>query len=77
MLVALGLVQNLAALRALAGPGIQAGHMALQANALAIQAGASGDEIQQVAQALQTQTKNLATAKDILGRIRDEKGEQK
>ncbi|KRL43841.1 hydroxymethylglutaryl-CoA reductase [Lacticaseibacillus manihotivorans DSM 13343 = JCM 12514] len=77
VLVALGLVQNLAALRALAGPGIQAGHMALQANALAIQAGASGDEIQQVAQALQTQTKNLATAKDILGRIRDEKGEQK
>lgn len=76
VLVALGLVQNLAALRALAGPGIQAGHMALQANALAIQAGAIGDEIQQVAAQLQTQAKNLATATDILNRLRQEKGEQ-
>lgn len=76
VLAALGLVQNLAALRALAGPGIQAGHMALQASALAIQAGAKGDEIQQVAAQLQTQTKNLATATDILNRLRQQKGEQ-
>lgn len=76
VLAALGLVQNLAALRALAGPGIQAGHMALQANALAIQAGALGDEIQQVAAQLQSQTKNLATATDILNRLRQQKGEQ-
>ena len=48
-LAALGLVQNLAALRALAGPGIQAGHMALQASNLAIAAGAKGAEIQQIA----------------------------
>ena len=48
-LAALGLVQNLAALRALAGPGIQAGHMTLQASNLAIAAGAKGAEIQQIA----------------------------
>lgn len=48
-LAALGLVQNLAALRALAGPGIQAGHMALQASNIAIAAGAKGAEIQQIA----------------------------
>ncbi|WP_164509870.1 hydroxymethylglutaryl-CoA reductase, degradative [Lacticaseibacillus porcinae] len=75
VLVALGLVQNLAALRALAGPGIQAGHMALQANALAIQAGAVGDEIQVVAQQLQQQTKDLATAKALLTQLRLQKGE--
>ena len=48
-LAALGLVQNLAALRALAGPGIQAGHMALQASNLAIAAGAKGAEIEEIA----------------------------
>ena len=48
-LAALGLVQNLAALRALAGPGIQAGHMALQASNLAIAAGAKGAEIEKIA----------------------------
>lgn len=77
VLVALGLVQNLAALRALAGPGIQAGHMALQANALAIQAGAQGSEIQAVAQQLQSQPKNLAMAKQLLDLIRHQEGEQK
>lgn len=48
-LAALGLVQNLAALRALAGPGIQAGHMALQSSNLAIAAGAKGAEITEIA----------------------------
>lgn len=48
-LAALGLVQNLAALRALAGPGIQAGHMALQSSNLAIAAGAKGAEIAEIA----------------------------
>lgn len=51
-LAALGLVQNLAALRALAGPGIQAGHMALQASNLAISAGAKGEEIEKIAKNL-------------------------
>ncbi|MCC6024286.1 MAG: hydroxymethylglutaryl-CoA reductase, degradative, partial [Thaumarchaeota archaeon] len=42
---AVGLVQNLAALRALAAEGIQAGHMSLHAKNIAIMAGAVGDEI--------------------------------
>ncbi len=74
VLAALGLVQNLAALRALAGPGIQQGHMALQANALAIQAGARGAEIQALAAALQATDKNLATAQALLEQLRQQKG---
>ena len=70
ILAATGLVQNLAALRALVGPGIQAGHMALQANALAIAAGATGEEIALVVQALQTQPKDLATATALLQKLR-------
>lgn len=73
-LAALGLVQNLAALRALAGPGIQAGHMALQANALAMAAGAQGEEITQVAAALQTERKELAVAKRLLTQLRTKAG---
>ena len=69
-LAALGLVQNLAALRALAGPGIQAGHMALQASNLAIAAGARGAEIAAVAAALQSCSKDLETAKSLLERLR-------
>ncbi|MCD6289923.1 MAG: hydroxymethylglutaryl-CoA reductase, degradative [Anaerolineae bacterium] len=43
--VAVGLAQNLAAIRALATEGIQRGHMALHARQVAIAAGAEGDEI--------------------------------
>lgn len=47
--VAVGLAQNLGALRALATEGIQRGHMALHARNIALVAGATGDEIEQVA----------------------------
>ena len=47
--VAVGLAQNMAALRALATEGIQRGHMALHARNIAIVAGAVGDEIETVA----------------------------
>lgn len=47
---AVGLAQNLAALRALALEGIQAGHMRLHARNIAIQAGATGDLIDRVAE---------------------------
>jgi hydroxymethylglutaryl-CoA reductase len=50
--VAVGLAQNMAALRALATEGIQKGHMALHARNIAIVAGATGDEIEKVASAL-------------------------
>lgn len=43
---ALGLAQNLAALRALVSEGIQRGHMALHARRLAYDAGARGDDIE-------------------------------
>jgi hydroxymethylglutaryl-CoA reductase len=47
---AVGLAQNLAALRALALEGIQAGHMRLHARNMAIMAGAAGDLIDKVAE---------------------------
>ncbi|MEL7229567.1 MAG: 3-hydroxy-3-methylglutaryl-CoA reductase, partial [Pseudomonadota bacterium] len=49
---AVGLAQNLAALRALSTEGIQKGHMALHARNIAIMAGASGDKVDAVARAL-------------------------
>ncbi|KQX91246.1 hydroxymethylglutaryl-CoA reductase, degradative [Variovorax sp. Root473] len=47
--VAVGLAQNLGALRALATEGIQRGHMALHARNIALVAGATGDEIDHIA----------------------------
>lgn len=72
--VSLGLAQNFAAVRALVTEGIQAGHMQLQAKSLAIQAGADGDqEINAVVTALENADhKNLATAKEILEKLRQE-----
>lgn len=56
--VAVGLAQNLGALRALATEGIQRGHMALHARNIALVAGATGDEIDAVA-------KQMATEHDV------------
>jgi hydroxymethylglutaryl-CoA reductase len=50
VMAALGLAQNLAALRALATTGIQAGHMRLHARQLATAAGAPGDQVDHVVQ---------------------------
>ena len=52
MEAAVGLAQNFGALRALATDGIQKGHMALHAQNIAITAGATGDEIVRVAEAM-------------------------
>lgn len=49
---AVGLAQNLGALRALATEGIQRGHMALHARNIALVAGAAGDEVEAVAKRL-------------------------
>ncbi|MFW5445806.1 hydroxymethylglutaryl-CoA reductase, degradative [Aerococcus urinaeequi] len=72
--VSLGLAQNFSAVRALVTEGIQAGHMQLQAKSLAIQAGADGDqEINAVVTALENADhKNLAAAKEILEKLRQE-----
>lgn len=49
---AVGLAQNLGALKALATEGIQRGHMSLHARSVALSVGAEGDEVDQVAAAL-------------------------
>lgn len=67
ILAAVGLAQNLSAIRALVTEGIQKGHMGLQARALAVRVGATGDQIEQVATRLQeAQHMNSETAKKIL-----------
>lgn len=69
--VAMGLLQNFAALKALISTGIQAGHMKLQAKALALQAGALEDELGQVLpQLLKAKPFNLEKAKQIITAIR-------
>jgi hydroxymethylglutaryl-CoA reductase len=55
IIAAVGLAQNLAALRALATEGIQRGHMALHARQVAIAAGAQGDQIELLAQQMVTE----------------------
>ncbi|AQQ37887.1 MULTISPECIES: hydroxymethylglutaryl-CoA reductase, degradative [Burkholderia] len=56
--VAVGLAQNLGALRALATEGIQRGHMALHARNIAVAAGATGADIDRIAQ-------RMVAAKDV------------
>lgn len=76
IIIATGLAQNLAALRALVSTGIQAGHMALQAKSLAIQVGAKSDEVEQlVAQLNQTNQINAAMARQLLQKMRDSHAE--
>ncbi|MGB1013973.1 MAG: hydroxymethylglutaryl-CoA reductase, degradative, partial [Nannocystaceae bacterium] len=49
VMAAVGLASNLAALRALATEGIQRGHMSLHARTVAFEAGAVGEEVEQLA----------------------------
>lgn len=68
---ALGLAQNLAALRAITTDGIQRGHMALQMRSLAMSAGAQPREVAQVVKQLRgNRHPSLKSAKLILTRIR-------
>lgn len=52
IVASVGLAQNLAAIRALATEGIQKGHMDLHARQVAMAAGATGEAIERVAQAM-------------------------
>ncbi|WP_440895576.1 hydroxymethylglutaryl-CoA reductase, degradative [Amphibacillus sp. Q70] len=71
IIVSLGLAQNFAAIRALVTDGIQKGHMALHAKSLAINAGATGDEVKKVTQALRkAEHMDLKTAEQILAKLR-------
>jgi hydroxymethylglutaryl-CoA reductase len=67
VMAAVGLAQNLGAVRALATEGIQRGHMALHARQVAIAAGATGDQVQVVAARLVSEGKvRLDRAQEIL-----------
>ncbi|MHA2429752.1 MAG: hydroxymethylglutaryl-CoA reductase, degradative [Promethearchaeota archaeon] len=71
---AIGLAQNVAALRALAAEGIQRGHMALHSRNIAKLAGVPEDLIDQVAKKLVEDNKiRIDYAKEILQKIIDKK----
>lgn len=67
----IGLAQNLAAVRALASSGIQAGHMKLQYRSLAVSVGATADEVPQVTKKLaKLDHVDRSVAKQVLSEIR-------
>jgi len=71
VLAAIGLAQNLAALRALASEGIQRGHMSLHARNIAINAGARPDQIDMVAERMVKERKvRVDRAKEILEELK-------
>ncbi len=68
VVAAVGLAQNLGALRALAHEGIQKGQMALHARNIAITAGASGDLVDQIVEKMVEERKiRLDRAKELIG----------
>lgn len=73
VVASIGLAQNLAALRALATKGIQAGHMKLQYRSLAMSVGATAEELPQLVKLLtQSQTVDATVATRLLEQIRKE-----
>jgi hydroxymethylglutaryl-CoA reductase len=71
VIAAVGLAQNLAALKALATEGIQRGHMSLHARNIAIQAGAKGNDVEAVAKQMVDEKKVMVErAKEILSELR-------
>jgi hydroxymethylglutaryl-CoA reductase len=67
VLAAVGLAQNLGALRALANEGIQRGHMSLHARNIAVMAGATGGQIDIVAAKMVEERKiRVDRAKELL-----------
>ena len=70
VIAAVGLAQNLAALRALASEGIQEGHMKLHARNIAATAGATGDLIDEVADQMVKERKiRIDRAKELLAQF--------
>jgi hydroxymethylglutaryl-CoA reductase len=73
VMAAVGLAQNFAALRALSTEGIQAGHMKLHGSNIAIIAGATPDEVEEVAARLaKDKIYSAEHAKEILRELRGE-----
>jgi nucleoside-diphosphate-sugar epimerase len=76
MTAAAGLAQNLGALRALAAEGIQSGHMRLHARNVAALAGATGDEVQAVANTIADRREvNVRAATAALLALREASGD--
>lgn len=74
VMAAVGLAQNLAALRALVAEGIQAGHMRLHARNIAVMAGARGELVDKVAERLVREKKiRIDRAKEILEELKGKK----
>ena len=70
---AVGLAQNLAALRALATEGIQRGHMSLHARQVAIAAGAQGEQIERLAaQLVAEKVVRIDRAEQLLAQMKKE-----
>ncbi len=73
IIAAVGLAQNFAALRALATEGIQRGHMSLHARNIALMAGASLDEVDEVVRRLVAEKAvRIDRAEEILKEMRSE-----
>ncbi|EAG9217945.1 hydroxymethylglutaryl-CoA reductase, degradative [Listeria monocytogenes] len=74
LVCAVGLTQNLSALKALVTEGIQRGHMSLQAKSLAMTAGAEAEEIEKAATFLQESKQlNVVAAKEFITKLRSGK----
>ncbi len=74
LFAALGLAQNFAALRALATEGIQRGHMGLHSRNIAIQAGATGEMVDKIAEIMVREKKVRADrAKELLDEMMQKK----
>ncbi len=70
VIAAVGLAQNLGALRALAAEGIQRGHMSLHARNIAIMAGAQGELIDLVAEKMAAERKvRLDRARELVSEL--------
>lgn len=76
VIAAVGLAQNLAALRALATEGIQHGHMRMHARQLAVAAGATGSQVIQIAQQMAEEGNiRLERAKALVELLNNTNGE--
>ena len=74
IICSVGLCQNLGALRALASEGIQKGHMNLHARNIAVLAGATENEIDELSEALKKSGKvRTDIAEKLLDELREEK----
>jgi len=71
VIVAVGLAQNLGALKALVTDGIQKGHMTLHSRSVALAAGATGDMVDIIAEKLvESKDIRISKAKQLVGELK-------